>query len=1201
MMDFYKIQKLQDNALKLLGNKIRKNIEDKDKEEELDWNYSLFVAHILSKSELVLQLNKQTLQQEINNYNNKFSKSIAIESLQSKQWIRFIFDEIEIPSNLFWFCKDIHAISDLDKKYQEYFDEIYFIGLLYNKYGYDDLRNFKISINDFLNIYDKFKILYPKIPNKTELIKQFKFTNSGNDYFYQPSNFHKSFSSKIAANLWMLLDNPDIIIKSKKWLLLLKQFYLGNFTNHLSSNQFQLYSENILKLLFQEEDLFYNSKIELKKIVTDFHSSSHSNIDIFFQDTITDFSFPEKVDLFLLWCFLKKFLKNFDCDSYFLGQECRIQYYKILTSLLDIEDSKKYIKQIFDNGKKSPYLFFAIIFYLTNNRPSEMLWFIDEKEYGIILYIDFIEACITKLEQDNKIVETGIINLIKESARIFIHSNLNQKSFDYTLLSRLLMWLPRYSLHNDRRLSILQIKKDIYNFHIELILKNIDLCCKEFEIAKLINNFYEEKDYIFPNNHNINISHFIYFFNLLEIVKLKNNPDFKNTIVEEIKKLYKTNVLESKSLFLTSEYKEIESFDWSFVINSLIDKTELENFCKQTIDFYIVAEKSESEEFHTNHTNADRYKLLLKILCLAYQKSNSIYRTKIEKSIIDFLSYCFIDNIESKKINIFSSLYESSYTEIASTSLFPLLVECINSFSEENQKNFMNLLLTNADFTLLFKAYNLIKFEIGHKQIENFIKNKNFSSKIDEIYTIPDFINVLTEVINSRLDEDFEKILLDELQKIIKYKAKIGHISEYTYQAELLKLFYLFKNEEVEQLKKYELPFVDKSGQYTEYQNRINSEKLFYLANFDLQNDNFKEAFSKFDKLTKQYPNNLKYKYYKLYVQSCIVTKNDKTELQKLLKETSNYLEKDYAGKKILLLTKLKLHILSDELEEALYFYQTLNPDLRDDIDFAYIIIKALIDKDDLPTALKVFSEIKSEFYNHKKYKELRKKLPTDKIIEKFHNEYSQMLSLSDEQRFRVLPDKINKHDHDLGKYILNEIKYAINKTLKKIDLVKKISENHLSEDNISDLLELEIAGRLSMLGYKLNNQDRSGKSASGKNAGEIDLEINFDDFSIVIEAVKYSSGSTKRKEHIEKIFNYDPSRRYLYNLIYFDSTDNFDTSWKKVFSEIEASNYPSGYERKETQEMPSSNGSIKIAISKHNGNLTFYHVMAHFCYADNP
>ena len=121
MMDFYKIQKLQDNASRLLENKISKNIDDNEKENEINWNYSLFVASILSKSEPVLQLNKKTLQKEIDDYNKDLSKSITMESLQAKQWIRFIFDEIEIPSDLFWFCKDIHTINNFVKIFLIFF------------------------------------------------------------------------------------------------------------------------------------------------------------------------------------------------------------------------------------------------------------------------------------------------------------------------------------------------------------------------------------------------------------------------------------------------------------------------------------------------------------------------------------------------------------------------------------------------------------------------------------------------------------------------------------------------------------------------------------------------------------------------------------------------------------------------------------------------------------------------------------------------------------------------------------------------------------------------------------------------------------------------------------------------------------------------------------------------------------------------
>ena len=96
------------------------------------------------------------------------------------------------------------------------------------------------------------------------------------------------------------------------------------------------------------------------------------------------------------------------------------------------------------------------------------------------------------------------------------------------------------------------------------------------------------------------------------------------------------------------------------------------------------------------------------------------------------------------------------------------------------------------------------------------------------------------------------------------------------------------------------------------------------------------------------------------------------------------------------------------------------------------------------------------------------------------------------------------------------------------------------------------------MLDYKLENQDRSAKSSTGKNAGELDLEIHFNDFSIIIEAVKYSSGTSKRKEHIVKTFKYDPSINYIYNLIYFDTTEDFTAAWRKIKDDIDEASYPS-------------------------------------------
>ena len=107
--------------------------------------------------------------------------------------------------------------------------------------------------------------------------------------------------------------------------------------------------------------------------------------------------------------------------------------------------------------------------------------------------------------------------------------------------------------------------------------------------------------------------------------------------------------------------------------------------------------------------------------------------------------------------------------------------------------------------------------------------------------------------------------------------------------------------------------------------------------------------------------------------------------------------------------------------------------------------------------AIAVYNNIDSAFYDKEEYEELSLLLPINQTLADLQEKYFRILRLPDKFRFGVLPENINDHRLDLGKFILNEITDALHKTLQKIDLVEKISAYNLSEDNISDLLELEI------------------------------------------------------------------------------------------------------------------------------------------------
>lgn len=1199
MIDNYKVNALKEQVSAVFDKKTNSYRSDDVIQAELDWNYSLFVAVFLSKSIPSLQLNRSTLEKEVSEYNQKYSAAISIEALKGKQWIRFIFGNVEIPHSLFWFCKDIKEKQDVDEKYLSFFEELRFIGVLYTKYGYSDSRPFKILKKDFAEIYNRFSFLYPKLPAKEKMLEMFKFEESSEVYLYEPFYFRSACSSKIAAHLWNLLDNVDIEEKIKKWLILLRQFFINDVLNYLPTNQRFLYSENIINLLLKESDIVYEPKVELNKVFTDSHSVGRSDIENFIKKDINEFRYPDTDNYLLLWNF---FDRNFYIDVY--SQGCREQYSKILFSLLNANDenSIKYISEILSVEKKIPFLFFQVIFYLKHNNVALLLNFIDEKDYGVIFYFEFVKKCFEELNNpQKKIMYSSILNILRESVDLLIEANCKENITKIEQFVYILIYFIRFRFSSDRRKYLRERKRELYVY----AMKKLGECFKSIKSAlkgsELLNFFIQMKDEFLPvcNSQNyIGIEQFACLFNLVDFNSEDGDVIYQKEVFDKIEQLYIQNFLKSEKMFCIDEYVQIEDFHWNKLINYLEESNRLESFCL-SIFSYLNFSESGKNDYDRLRTNADKLRLHLKILCISYQQNFNVGRVSesLESCILKILCHSFTDDNELKKISIFSTLYENHFIDEVNTSVFPLVITIMNNFSTKNRNMFLSLLKDEGNFSLLFKTYNLLAHSEDKKHLEKFIKSKDFSNRLEEIYSIPDFIAVAADVINSRLNDSFSALIVNQLIKIMRDKANTGYISQYTYITEELKLYQLYKNNDKDSVLNYVFPYEDKTQQFKTCYNNLIAEKIFYLALFDLD-DKKDSAYMKLKKLCLDYPENLKYRMYLIYVEACDCEGNDKSSIRKnYLKEIDELLEKDIVNKGILLIAKLHLLVFDGQIEKAVFFFDSLDYEYKIDIVFVRILLEPLLKKEMYKKAVELFHNIDSTFYEDTEYKKLQKLITTDAYVATLKQSYGEILNLSDDERYKVLPNKVNKHCNDLGVYILNEINMALNKTLKKIDLIRKIDRANLSEDNISDLMELEINARLSMLNYKLENQNRSGVSSSGINAGEIDLEINFNDFSIIIEAVKYGLGSAKRRQHIEKPFNYDPSRKFIYDLIYYNETGSFDDAWLNVLDDIKNASYPKGYEIKSLEDMQSNNAGVKMVKIQHNNGLTFYHIMGNFRY----
>lgn len=1200
-MNYYSHYELIDVANKILINNNKGILAEEDQRDELTWNKSLFIAHMLYKSELEQQLDEKKLDEEILQYNKSNRTIIQKEVLVTNFFIRFVFGEVKIPNLVLRHSIKLYEQEDVRTQYKDepLFNELLFIGYLAKKCGYNDSRTLTIMKSDFQVIYHKFAALHLQIPTENEIIESL-YLDKINESLYRYNPFYLSNnvdSQKVVAYLWKIIFNEQPIndIGMKKCLLLSEYFFGFNFIQMLDSDEQEKVAKFFVQKLQAEYDLKLDDKNEDQKLLCDLVPHRRELTDLFLkkEENILSINYN---DYFLMWCTYNSTSRDVD-----ISNKYRKLYSLPLLSLVYTNQYDKNIKILFNDTEKRPFVLFGLLEYMKFNRPSCLISFIAEKDYGLIFYFTFIETSLKEFSQtSNEMKRDSIKGLLKECIHQFAEKTIPSFLFNYCEFSRFLMGIGKYQYAPELNLNYVALKKNIYEWHLaaleELFQKNTS-----FNYHAVIENFDKEKNYVIPSIKNIGIEQFIFLFNLLSFAHTQKNTDAVDFITNAILELYKKNILENKEHYISIEYKIIEEFNWSLFYQSLMRQKKFESFDTLISKNFLTPEEQKSY-------NIELYKFYLKSLCIAYRQNNR----NVENTIIQILNNCFNDDASAKSVDIFASLYEKSYDGNANLAVFPLLIEVSNTFRPENQEKLISMILNQGNIGILFSAYNLIDYEKGRVLIKDYIANNDFTPKINEIYNFREFIDIAANVADSRIDEEFEELLFKRLNEITKAKFSEKHVNEYTYRIELLNLFQLYKKGDLDSLGKYVFPYKDETGLYKEYKNTIQSARLFYLAYIhfekwlqkpDDENSKFLGTSIRcFSDLVTKYPDIPKYKYYKLYVESFALNeKSEKKEIDALIEHVTQEIKKAKENTELLLYTKLRLYTLEKNANLAYCFFETLGNTLKRKISFAYLITKSLIKENLVEQAIAVYNNIDSAFYKEKEYEELSLLLPINQTLADLQEKYYRILHLPDKYRFGVLPENINDHRLDLGQFILNEITDALHKTLQKIDLVEKISAYNLSEDNISDLLELEINSRLSMLQYKIDPQGRIGKSKSKKNAGEPDFKLDFKGFSILIEAVKFSRGSQERKDHIEKIYNYDPSRKYLYNLIYFDSNGSFDNSWNDVKHEIEIANYPSNCKLLEIEDVPSDNAGIKIAIGKHNSGVMHYHIMANFYYAKSP
>ncbi len=131
------------------------------------------------------------------------------------------------------------------------------------------------------------------------------------------------------------------------------------------------------------------------------------------------------------------------------------------------------------------------------------------------------------------------------------------------------------------------------------------------------------------------------------------------------------------------------------------------------------------------------------------------------------------------------------------------------------------------------------------------------------------------------------------------------------------------------------------------------------------------------------------------------------------------------------------------------------------------------------------------------------------------------------------------------------------------------------SEDTMNDYVR-DILGE----SYIVRDQTRQGESENGDRAGEVDMQICFEDLPIaMIEAIKVSSLERNRlAAHMNKVLTkYDPNGCPYVFLVIYTTVKRFDVGYKNILNYFDGYEYP--YPRETNlQEVDTGYGEVKHA-----------------------
>ncbi|MBQ4818889.1 hypothetical protein [Aquimarina sp. MMG016] len=1198
------------------------------------------------------------LKKSIKQYNSTQDDKINFEELLKKGWIRLINNEIRVAKKIYSLGKNGSNRSDLELTEQDS-KELDFIKWL--PINLD--KNVFIDQTNISQILDKYKIPVDHLINNSVVISNengtFKWNNS--------SRLIANFEQEITALLWSKLEVENNGLESFKKFIKYRLHIINRFpviqNKYFNRNQKKLLVTLVDELLTNEGDLI-DIGFENHKIFLDGHATHYPNLDVSElkinkEDAYTIYKsydeFPGSLQNDII---IQDSRIEYSLAIRFLILNDSIQLDETRKLLNHLDKPYVVYKILYQlkgyRAHSIPYLMideknFALAFYLING-----LGFEAEKPGAFENSNSLIQDSISKLNSFLLLLFEEILNAISYLA---YQNNIGNSA---TQITRIFLLLSKNTFKfnrnvYDQSLTIHTLSKELYSDCLR-IFQNQKVNLKN--PTKDFNSLFQLLGHDLVNNISIELQQFksissiiilpVYLIDLsIEILKISslhkttvpNGFDDKkikrkilSTILKRFGKIYKIKSpkklqYSGKTSFINTSFQVdefgIEVIDWGAFCVQLYNFDKLESFYKYFSSKNFDNKISDGVYSNTNLGEAKKLIINFKILMIGYlqlTKNNNTYYVSNRPGTIATIKKILFEQIKYYALHYNSDIHLSNgYLDIFNFRYFhltgnpyykPLLdlfMGIINGLEDisESKEILNDFFKNNRDLVRLLKTSNLIKHPDLKVTINSLIDKQNVS-EFDTIWR-PELENALVESVNSDdhylKAEEFLKRLESQMKNTSGFHKE--EKQDFIYR---VKLLIALRKKDLETIKNLEYPKI--RNFYYNHQHQITNIKEHYIALYHINIDNdFKRGIEILMELVITEPENINYQF-DLYeaktlnavkentiIQTSIEIRNEwekakREELPEFKNDNLKTIELIHAcsQKNTILFDTLINEVSKTYLEEidvVILFCDFYTE--RQLPEMAYNLVESAINHNSqFKKPLDNFLSIKSSYESPK----LASKI--NKALQSLNNISREFVPLS-------IPDKQNNYN-TIDFFILFEIIKAVKLMQTKIVAVESIR----NENNYNDIISSILRNRITLWGWDVKQEERSGKSYSndgiGKNAGEVDYTITDSNEDIaMIEAFRLKNIERGNiQKHLKKLYTYNKNLNEYYVLIFFKGRNGYDQRvWDGYLGEVENTNFPKQLaidKTKLTEDLSNkfkNIKSIKVARTFHKNGSKIYHLMA--------